>query len=277
MALDRLLPLIAVAGVDNTRRLSVEEVNRWYEVTQQDDPAARTAARLPAARAPARDRRPARGCDRVCPKRRPATRADLAAGRDPAGAAGRGGRASPRRSRAARLDRDRRDGADRPSSRRRSARSCARCARRARTRRRACSRSKSRSPRACEGGEEEARARPHARGRGLPRDAAGRARRLAQHARRLWRRSRQPQTFLARRQQKPAGADTDGAARLPEVARLCRHDAAHRGAPAVGDPPVLPLPAGRADARRRSGEHAQFAQARPAAAQGACRASRSTG
>jgi hypothetical protein len=39
MALDRLLPLIAVAGVDNTRRLSVGEVNRWYEVTQQDDPA----------------------------------------------------------------------------------------------------------------------------------------------------------------------------------------------------------------------------------------------
>jgi hypothetical protein len=39
MALDRLLPLIAVAGIDNTRRLSVEEVNRWYEVTQQDDPA----------------------------------------------------------------------------------------------------------------------------------------------------------------------------------------------------------------------------------------------
>jgi hypothetical protein len=34
-----LLPLIAVAGVDNTRRLSVEEVNRWYEVAQQDDPA----------------------------------------------------------------------------------------------------------------------------------------------------------------------------------------------------------------------------------------------
>jgi hypothetical protein len=39
MALDRLLPLIAVAGVDNTRRLSVGEVNRWYEVAQQDDPA----------------------------------------------------------------------------------------------------------------------------------------------------------------------------------------------------------------------------------------------
>jgi hypothetical protein len=39
MALDRLLPLLAVAGVDSTRRLSTEEVNRWYEVTQQDDPA----------------------------------------------------------------------------------------------------------------------------------------------------------------------------------------------------------------------------------------------
>jgi hypothetical protein len=38
MALDRLLPLIAVAGVDETRRLSVEEVDRWYDVTQQDDP-----------------------------------------------------------------------------------------------------------------------------------------------------------------------------------------------------------------------------------------------
>lgn len=39
MALDRLLPLIAVAGVDDTHRLSSEEVDRWYEVTQQDDPA----------------------------------------------------------------------------------------------------------------------------------------------------------------------------------------------------------------------------------------------
>lgn len=39
MALDRLLPLIAMAGVDNTRRLSAQEVDRWYEVTQQDDPA----------------------------------------------------------------------------------------------------------------------------------------------------------------------------------------------------------------------------------------------
>jgi len=39
MALDRLLPLIAIAGVDSTRRLSAGELNRWYEVTQQDDPA----------------------------------------------------------------------------------------------------------------------------------------------------------------------------------------------------------------------------------------------
>ena len=39
IALDRMLPLIAVAGVDNTRRLSVGELNRWYDLMQQDDPA----------------------------------------------------------------------------------------------------------------------------------------------------------------------------------------------------------------------------------------------
>ena len=39
IALDRMLPLIAVAGVDNTRRLSVGEVDRWYDLMQQDDPA----------------------------------------------------------------------------------------------------------------------------------------------------------------------------------------------------------------------------------------------
>jgi hypothetical protein len=39
LALDRMLPLIAVAGVDETRRLSVGEVNRWYDLMQQDDPA----------------------------------------------------------------------------------------------------------------------------------------------------------------------------------------------------------------------------------------------
>jgi hypothetical protein len=39
IALDRMLPLIAVAGVDSTRRLSVGELNRWYDLMQQDDPA----------------------------------------------------------------------------------------------------------------------------------------------------------------------------------------------------------------------------------------------
>jgi len=38
LALDRLLPLIAVAGADDTRRLSVAEVDRWYDLMQQDDP-----------------------------------------------------------------------------------------------------------------------------------------------------------------------------------------------------------------------------------------------
>jgi len=39
LALDRMLPLIAIAGVDNARRPSVGEVNRWYDLMQQDDPA----------------------------------------------------------------------------------------------------------------------------------------------------------------------------------------------------------------------------------------------
>jgi hypothetical protein len=39
IALDRMLPLIAVAGVEDTRRLSVGELDRWYELMQQDDPA----------------------------------------------------------------------------------------------------------------------------------------------------------------------------------------------------------------------------------------------
>ncbi|HTE35855.1 MAG TPA: hypothetical protein VK630_04860 [Reyranella sp.] len=39
IALDRMLPLIAVAGVDNARRLSGGELNRWYDLMQQDDPA----------------------------------------------------------------------------------------------------------------------------------------------------------------------------------------------------------------------------------------------
>lgn len=39
LALDRMLPLIAVAGVDDSRRLSVAEVDRWYDLMQQDEPA----------------------------------------------------------------------------------------------------------------------------------------------------------------------------------------------------------------------------------------------
>jgi hypothetical protein len=41
-ALDRLLPLVAIAGVDDPKRLPPEEVNRWYEVMRRDD-----AARAP--------------------------------------------------------------------------------------------------------------------------------------------------------------------------------------------------------------------------------------
>ena len=36
-ALDRLMPLAAVAGIDNPKRLPPSEVNRWYEVMWQDD------------------------------------------------------------------------------------------------------------------------------------------------------------------------------------------------------------------------------------------------
>ncbi|WP_170303621.1 hypothetical protein [Reyranella soli] len=37
IALDRLVPLAAVAGLDDAKRLSVGEINRWYEVTRDDD------------------------------------------------------------------------------------------------------------------------------------------------------------------------------------------------------------------------------------------------
>lgn len=38
-ALDRLMPLTAIAGIDEPRRLRPEEVNRWYEVVRQEDAA----------------------------------------------------------------------------------------------------------------------------------------------------------------------------------------------------------------------------------------------
>jgi hypothetical protein len=44
IALDRLMPLVAIAGIDDPKRLPPEEVNRWYEVIKDDD-AARAALR----------------------------------------------------------------------------------------------------------------------------------------------------------------------------------------------------------------------------------------
>lgn len=38
IALDRLVPLVAVAGIDSQRQLSPGEVDRWYEVMRDDDP-----------------------------------------------------------------------------------------------------------------------------------------------------------------------------------------------------------------------------------------------
>jgi hypothetical protein len=38
MALDRLMPLVVIAGIDNSTRLAPEDVNRWYDVMRQDDP-----------------------------------------------------------------------------------------------------------------------------------------------------------------------------------------------------------------------------------------------
>jgi hypothetical protein len=42
IALDRLVPLAAIAGIDDAKRLTVGEINRWYEVTREED-----AARAP--------------------------------------------------------------------------------------------------------------------------------------------------------------------------------------------------------------------------------------
>jgi hypothetical protein len=38
MALDRLMPLVVIAGIDNPTHLDPQDVNRWYEVMRQDDP-----------------------------------------------------------------------------------------------------------------------------------------------------------------------------------------------------------------------------------------------
>jgi hypothetical protein len=39
IALDRLMPLVAIAGIDDPKRLPPAEVNRWYEIIRDDDPA----------------------------------------------------------------------------------------------------------------------------------------------------------------------------------------------------------------------------------------------
>lgn len=38
MALDRLMPLVVIAGIDNPTHLAPADVDRWYEVMRQDDP-----------------------------------------------------------------------------------------------------------------------------------------------------------------------------------------------------------------------------------------------
>lgn len=37
IALDRLVPLAAIAGIDDAKQLTTGEINRWYEVTREDD------------------------------------------------------------------------------------------------------------------------------------------------------------------------------------------------------------------------------------------------
>ena len=210
IALDRMLPLIAVAGVDNTRRLSVGEINRWYDLMQQDDPARaplRGYLMLELLRATGDH---ARGRDGAARSGAGRGAADLTAGRDPAGTAGRGGRAPPRRNRAARLDRDRRDGADRPPSRRRR-RDRARHARggrgpggapvrdRSRDRLRPVTRPVKKKPAPDRTREVEAFLEMLQAERGASRNT------LAAYGADL----DNLQVFLARRQQKPAGADTE--------------------------------------------------------------------
>jgi hypothetical protein len=38
IALDRLMPLVVIAGIDNPTHLDPRDINRWYEVMRQDDP-----------------------------------------------------------------------------------------------------------------------------------------------------------------------------------------------------------------------------------------------
>jgi hypothetical protein len=38
LALDRLMPLVAIAGIDDPKRLPSSEIDRWYELLREDDP-----------------------------------------------------------------------------------------------------------------------------------------------------------------------------------------------------------------------------------------------
>ena len=110
----------------------------------------------------------------------------------------------------------------------------------------------------------------------VPRHAGGRARRRRQHARRLSARPRRLRGYLAGKAHRSRPPTTDDVrAYLAELeqARLCGRLGR---APAVGDPPALPLPlCGRAP-QRRSGRHPRGPEARPHAAQGAVASPRST-
>ena len=120
IALDRLMPLVAIAGIDDAKRLTIGEINRWYEVTREDD-AARAPLRgyllLELLRATGFDL-PPRSTD--LPEAPPgnARLVDAADGQ-PAGAGQCRGRRPARRDGVARADRGRRDAAHRTSSCRR--------------------------------------------------------------------------------------------------------------------------------------------------------------
>ena len=117
IALDRLVPLAAIAGIDDAKQLTIGEINRWYEVTREDDPARaplRGYLLLELLRATGFDL-PPRSTD--LPDKPPGNaRLVMPADGQPAGAGQRRRRRSPRRGGVARADRGRRDAAQRTSS-----------------------------------------------------------------------------------------------------------------------------------------------------------------
>ena len=266
------MPLVAVAGIDDPKRLPPSEVNRWYEVIRQDDPARaplRGYLLLELFRATGIDVPP--GSTNL-PEAPPAkARLIMPPAATLQALAGRGRRAPPRRDVVAGVDRRRRDAAQRASSRRgRRHRAGAAPGRRG-SRRRACSRSRRRSPTASEPAVKKKPTPPLSReARGLHRDAVGGARRLARTPRRPTAPiSRTSRPFWRGASRSRSTADADAlraylksldyvgmtprtvARRLSVIRQFFRFLLAER------------LRDGR------SGEHARFAAARPVAAQGA--------